>query len=244
MADRYYCNQPIQGDHAVLEGQEAQHLGKVMRAGPGDKVVLFDNSGDQFEAEIEQIQRQTITLRVLSRETVCHELPTSLTLCTALPKGDRQRWLVEKAVELGVTRLVPLATTRSVVQPNEKTIDRLRRTVIEASKQCGRNRLMEITPVRTWTEMIADPEIDETATRLIAHPEIVSPIASEKGTGTFCTKKSQSPFLYIAVGPEGGFTEEEVQQATDAGWQAVGLGPRILRIETAALALVARVTQS
>ncbi|MGD9126983.1 MAG: 16S rRNA (uracil(1498)-N(3))-methyltransferase [Planctomycetia bacterium] len=232
MADRYYSNQPIQGDHAILEGQEAQHLGKVMRAGPGDRLTLFDNSGDQFEAEIDQVQRQKISLRILSRQSVSRELPISLTLFTALPKGDRQRWLVEKAVELGVTRMVPLDTDRSVVKPNEKTIGKIRRAVIEASKQCGRNRLMEIDIVHNWTDVLTDASVNTSPTRFIAHP-----IEKEN----FPTEL-QGP-ICIAIGPEGGFTEEEVQQAIDAGWQAIGLGPRILRIETAALSLVARMTQ-
>lgn len=233
MADRYYCSPFIHGDRALLEGQEAQHLGKVMRAGPGTRVVLFDNSGDQFEAEIEEVQRQKIVLRVLSQDSVCRELPACLTLFTALPKGDRQRWLVEKAVELGVTRLVPLITARSVVKPNDKTIERLERTVIEASKQCGRNRLMEIAAPQTWNEILAkEAGGDRAVIRLIAHP-----VPNEQLPADI-----QGP-IDVAVGPEGGFTEEEVRQALDAGWQVIGLGSRILRIETAALALVARVAQ-
>ena len=235
MADRYYCAQLIQGDRAILEGQEAQHLGKVMRAGPGDRITLFDNSGDQFEAEIEQVQRQKITLTILSRDPICRELSDHLTLFTALPKGDRQRWLVEKAVELGVARFVPLITARSIVKPNEKTIDRLRRTVIEASKQCGRNQLMEIAVAQTWPGIVTEAGVDA-AIRLIAHPtgEECLPVERE-----FPVERGKT--VYLAVGPEGGFTDEEVKLAADAGWHVVGLGPRILRIETAALSFVARV---
>lgn len=228
MADRYYCNQPIQGDLATLEGQEAQHLGKVMRANPGDRVVLFDNSGDQFEAEVKEVRRQQVLLTVLSRDSVCRELPEPVTLYTALPKGDRQRWLIEKTVESGVSRFVPIITTRSVVKPNPKTIERLERTVIEASKQCGRNRLMQITPPQTWPNVLAEAQ---DITRLIAHP-----------TNSQQLPPTPKAPLAIAIGPEGGFTDDEVQQALDAGWQPVSLGPRILRIETAALALIARVT--
>ena len=231
MADRYYCNELIQGDRATLEGQEAQHLGKVMRAGPGDRVTLFDNSGDQFEAEVEQVQKQKVMLKVLSRDSVNRELSAKLTLFVTLPKGDRQRWLIEKAVELGATRVVPIVTTRSVVKPNDKTIERLRRTVIEASKQCGRNRLMEIEDPQAWADIAAKEETDLTVTRLIAHPVESDRLPTEMHEN-----------IYLAVGPEGGFTDEEVKLATDAGWQVVGLGSRILRIETAALSLIARVS--
>ena len=106
---------------------------------------------------------------ILSRESVNRELPFDLTLGVALPKGDRQKWLVEKAVELGVTRIVPLRTRRGVAQPVEQALVRLRRAVIEASKQCGRNRLLQIDQPRAWPDFVADAA--DAPCRLLAHPE-------------------------------------------------------------------------
>jgi len=230
MSRRYFVDAPISGDSAQLTGPEAHHLLHVMRAKPGDEVVLFDGSGDEFPARIERLGRSEVALAVLERETVDRELPGQLTLAVALPKGDRQRWLVEKAVELGVSRLVPLETERSVAQPNAKALDRLRRAVIEASKQCGRNRLMDIVPAQPWSEFLATTD---SAQRLIAHPT--------GGISSVDVPFSHTEPIVVAVGPEGGFSDAEVTAAMNHSWQAIVLGQRILRIETAALALAAAI---
>ncbi len=229
MSQRFFADRAITGDSAQLTGAEAHHLIHVMRASVGERIVVFDGSGAEFSAEVTNLGRSTVELRVLAREEVNRELPFDLTLGVALPKGDRQRWLVEKATELGVTRLVPLETARGVAQPNSRTLDRLRRTVIEASKQCGRNRLMDIGTPQRIDEYVAHPPA--TAGRLIADPS---------GAVALPKRETAAP-SYLAIGPEGGFTPQELSEALDKGWQAVHLGPRILRIETAALLVAAQV---
>ena len=231
MTERYFVETPIAGDCALLTGPEAHHLTHVMRAGPGVEVVLFDGSGAEFTARVERIGRAEVELAVLSCEPVDRELPLELTIGVALPKGDRQRWLVEKATELGVTRLVPLLTARSVAQSGQNTVARLRRTVIEASKQCGRNRLMEIAQPRDWSDFVADNV--EAPCRLLAHR------CDCPSTNTLDLSKG----VLLAVGPEGGFTDDEVSQAIDAGWQVIDLGPRTLRVETAAILLAGMVVR-
>jgi 16S rRNA (uracil1498-N3)-methyltransferase len=230
MADRYFVETLITGQRAELTGPEAHHLAHVMRGQPGDEVRLFDGSGAEFTARVEQVGRSTIELAVFARREIDRELPLQITMGVALPKGDRQRWLVEKLTELGVFRLVPLVTEHGVAQPVESALARLRRGVIEASKQSGRNRLMEIAPPQYWQDFIASPSPD--ALRFIAHPESTSatPIPA-------FTKKAAC----FAVGPEGGFTQSEIDAALAAGWQAIDLGPRTLRVETAAMALAAAV---
>ena len=119
-ADRYFVETPIGKTGAVLAGPEAHHLIHVMRAKPGVRVVLFDGSGAKFAGEVKRVGRAEVELAIHAREEIDRELPIELTLGVACPKGDRQKWLVEKAVELGVTRLVPLATAQSVAQPVEQ----------------------------------------------------------------------------------------------------------------------------
>ncbi len=235
MADRYFSETPISEDRALLVGAEAHHLVHVIRAKPGTRVVLFDGSGVEFIARVERIDRSEVQLAVLSRQEVDRELPEELTLGVALPKGDRQRWLVEKAVELGVGWIVPLWTARSVAQPVEQALKRLRRTVIESSKQCGRNRLMEIAEPRAWADYVADTA--ESPCRLLAQPHGRQTVA-----GPLSAADLLSP-VFLAVGPEGGFSDAEVSLAVAAGWQMIDLGPRILRVETAAILLVATVCQ-
>jgi 16S rRNA (uracil1498-N3)-methyltransferase len=234
MSDRYFADESISSDRVVLAGPEAHHLIHVMRAAPGLQVVLFDGSGDEFPAVVRSVGRSDVELSVLSREQINRELPVELTLCVTLPKGDRQRWLVEKAVELGVTRVIPLRTQRSVAQPVEQSLLRLRRTVIEASKQCGRNRLLEIGQPQAWPDLVEDTAA--APCRLLAHPRMASP------TRIFGSEELPDSVL-LAIGPEGGFADDEVALAVAAGWHTVDLGPRILRVETAAIALAAMVVE-
>ena len=241
MADRYFVSQTIQGERVTLVDSEAHHLARVMRAQPGTEVILFDGTGGEYPARVEQVTRHEVILSVGGRVEIDREPAVRVTLGVALPKGDRQRWLIEKGVDLGVARLVPIETKRGVAQPAANTLDRLERAVIEAAKQCGRNRLMEIAPPRSWQEFVATAPSD--CTRWVAHP------ASAVNTTSAATV-SQSDIhqlpakpatieIWLAIGPEGGLTDEEIQQALASGWHAVDLGPRILRVETAALALAA-----
>jgi 16S rRNA (uracil1498-N3)-methyltransferase len=239
--DRYFSESPIEGDRVVLAGPEAHHLTHVMRGTPGTQVVLFDGLGAEFVAQIARVDRGQVQLSILERREIDRELPFGLTLAVGLPKGDRQKWLVEKAVELGVGRLVPLRTSRSVAQPIQQAITRLQRSVIEASKQCGRNRLMEIAQPQSWPGFVRDTQA--VPARILAHPAERSH-ASDSAVGLRLARdKPTADPVVLAVGPEGGFTEEEVSLAAGAGWTVVDLGPRILRVETAAVFLVAMLTQ-
>ncbi len=237
MPDRYFVESPVASERAVLAGAEAHHLLHVMRAKVGTRVTLFDGSGWEFDAVVERTGRSEVELAIAGRREIDREAPIAVTLGVALPKGDRQRWLVEKAVELGVARLVPLETERGVAQPVENALERLRRGVIEACKQCGRNRLMEIAGPKIWQEFLADSGNVEC--RLVAHPVGVPALAGF--LGEFRLKPGLQRCAALAVGPEGGFTEEEVALAIAQGWQPVDLGPRTLRVETAAVALAVQV---
>ncbi len=233
MDRRFYCSPPGDATRVRLSGDEAQHLVRVLRARVGERVTLFDGSGVEYSAEITRLGRSDVDLKILAREVIDRELGFPLVIGVALPKGDRQRWLVEKAVELGVTSLVPLHTRRGVAQPTAAALERLRRYVVEGAKQCGRNRLMQIEDARAFDEFCQ--MMDENWQRLLAHPS-----ESETEANSIAQPfDNASPGVAIAVGPEGGFTEDEVATATGLGWRAVSLGPRILRVETAAVALAA-----
>ena len=237
MSQRFFVEPPIVCDRATLRDTEAHHLLHVMRAKRGDEVVLFDGTGCEFRARVESLARATVELAVLERSEVNRELPFALTLGVALPKGDRQKWLVEKMVEVGVNRLVPLHTERGVAQPVEQALERLRKSVIEAAKQCGRNRLMEIAAPQSWIDYLSAAPAD--SRRYVAHP------GGEPGIGLLSLSTEQSVMAasdaWLAIGPEGGLTDEEIDLARRAGWQPIDLGPRILRVETAALALAAHI---
>jgi 16S rRNA (uracil1498-N3)-methyltransferase len=216
-----------------LSGSEAHHLGRVLRLKPGQQVVLFDGRGAEATAEIMTVTRHTAELRVLSTHSEVADATAEIILATAVPKGDRLRWLVEKATELGVSRFVPLITQHSVVEPGDGKLDKLQQTVIAACKQSGRNTLMTVDAPIQWGEFIGG----QCAGRLtlIAHPSGATP------SGSQC--EVESP-INLVVGPEGGWTESEIEQGKAAGAHLISLGPHILRIETAAVALVSWVVVS
>jgi 16S rRNA (uracil1498-N3)-methyltransferase len=233
MSDRFFIETPVSGPTCMLAGDEARHLAAVMRAKIGDKIVVFDGSGAEFTASIAVIRKQAVELTILERRPISRELDFELTLAVALPKGDRQKWLVEKATELGVTRLVPLITTRGVAQPVETALDRLRRTVIEASKQCGRNRLLAIDPPIMANAYFQEPGNGSLRIICEATGRQMREVAFQAGSN-----------ITAAVGPEGGFTPAEVATALQTGWAPVSLGHRVLRVETAAVAIAAWAAQS
>lgn len=232
MSHRFFCERISETEGAVLDGSEAHHLAHVMRATVGDSVVLFDGSGQEFVATVRQVGKSRVELDVATGETVDRELPFPLVIGVALPKGERQKWLVEKAVELGVARLVPLKAQRGVADPGS-ALTRLRRAVTEASKQCGRNHLMEIAEVAGVEPFFGEPSAD--AVKLIGQPGS----GTASALGALAAVKGKANPRFFAIGPEGGFTEAESTVAMHAGWQPISLGSRVLRVETAALALAA-----
>jgi 16S rRNA (uracil1498-N3)-methyltransferase len=246
MAERFYVNSPLSVGPVNLDGPEGHHLATVCRVRRGDQVYLFNGDGKQYLAEVTEASRRNVTLEVSRVEQPNRELPFFVEVAAPLPKGDRAQFLVEKLTEIGVKNFVPLRTARSVVNPREAKLDKLQRTVIEASKQCGRNVLMHVEALSEWT--IYCCRANSPNLKLLAHPpdadnhpnpgaETGLRISSLLPSGDQAVK----PGIALAVGPEGGFKDEEVEQARLAGWNLVGLGPRTLRVETAALVLAAQV---
>jgi 16S rRNA (uracil1498-N3)-methyltransferase len=230
MAERFYINSPLGLGPVRLEGSEARHLAVVCRLRPGDQVYLFNGDGRQYPAMVEAIRKQVVDIAVTGIEAPVRELESPVEIAVPLPKADRAAFLIEKLTELGVTSVVPLRTARSVVHPRETRLQKLQKTVIEASKQCGRNVLLRIDPLADWEDYCRRGELPEDKT--FAHPG--------QPSEAWMIQSPNARGRAVAVGPEGGFTDAEVTKAQAAGWRAVGLGPRILRVETAALLFAAR----
>lgn len=199
----------------------------VMRLTGGAKIELFDGNGNVAEGVVEKTTRKSLVVTTGNVTAIDRELSIRLVVGVALPRGDRTRFLVEKLTELGVTRLVPLTTARATAKPGDGTVEKLTRYVIEASKQCGRNQLMQVQSATRIEDFLDLSSVCESA--FLLHPE--SSVALSAGD----VRASGS--VAICVGPEGGWTENELQMITDAGWQSRCLGARILRTETAAIVL-------
>lgn len=230
MPRRFFFPGPLKTGRLRLDGAEAHHLVHVLRISAGQNVTFFDGLGTEARAEVTAITEGGVELNVGELQSADTESTVDLTLAAAVPKGDRFDWLIEKATELGVRRFVPLVTHRSVVNPGEGKLDKMRRTIVEASKQCGRSRLMELAPPSSWLEFV---ERDFSAAECW--------VADPAGEAFQMSAVFMAAPVVVAVGPEGGFTDGELELATKAGARLVSLGSRILRIETAALAAAALV---
>jgi 16S rRNA (uracil1498-N3)-methyltransferase len=219
VSDRFFVDAPLGPGDLTLDGPEAHHLAAVRRFVAGDAVTLFNGDGEEYPARVRELGKKRVIVEVIGVCSPDRELGFTLHIASALPKGDRGDFLIEKLTELGVTDFTPLITERGVVKATDTKTEKLRRAVIEASKQCGRNVLMRIHSPRRWLDWCTT----QTGRRLIAHPAEAA-CGFAPGAAT------------IAIGPEGGFSESEVNAALVAGWECLSLGPRILRVETAAVA--------
>ena len=217
---------PLSGPVA-LEEQESRHASNVLRLKIGDAIVLFDGCGGEADATISSISKRSVSAEVVKRTDTNRELPRPMDIVIALPKGDRQKTLVDGLVQLGVNSLTPLVTERGVAQPTGSALSRLERAVLESCKQCGRNRTMEIRAAIA-VDKLAQPEDDWL--KLFAHPY---------GPTRSLSDISNASSAEVAIGPEGGFSDSEVAYLSSIGWTQVSLGPRILRIEMAAIQMAA-----
>ena len=252
MSERYFLSERrelLAEGRAVLTDSEARHLIRVMRTKIGDEALLFDGSGKEYRGRVERIGRDEVELAVLETRAPENDPEIELTMAVALPKGDRQKWLIEKLTELGVRRYIPLAVERADISVDENVLSRLRRQVIEASKQCGRVRLMEILPEAGRREIAAqfpfeDPSSPQNANetlRILAHP-ISDGAFGQRSFTDFLEQfraNGTPKKILLVIGPVGGFTDAEVQSAVDDGWPLLDLGRQVYRVETAAITAAA-----
>lgn len=232
MGERFFLEQPPRDGRASLVGDEARHLGRVLRGRVGDEVVVFDGSGLCWPARITDVRRDEIALAVSPPLPPQPQPQPPLVLAVALPKGERQKWLVEKVTELGCARLVPLVTVRGVAEATPAAAERLVRTALEACKQSGRTMRLEVEPPLSVAELVARRTA---GSRLLVTDPGAAPVPADVGTATE---------IVAVVGPEGGLTPEELAVLDAAGGTRIGLGPHVLRVETAAVAAAARLVGS
>ncbi len=234
MARRRFFVDRVHGGRAALEGEAARHLRRVLRAQAGQRFELSDNRA-LYLAEIEGFGPGRVLFRLLE-ELPAEQPPLRLALKAALVKFDRFEWLIEKATELGVESIAPVAAARSekgLEQAAIKRLERWRRIAREASQQARRARLPEILPPVGLEAALAE----EAACRLLLDESRSGPPLLEALPPAALRRRSDTAALL--VGPEGGWTEAERARALAAGWRAVTVGTYVLRAETAALAAVA-----
>ncbi len=218
------------GDTARITGPDAAHIRRSLRMRPGENLTLCDGRGTDYFCEVAGFEGEDVLLKVLYHTPTACEPSVSVTLYQGLPKGDKMEWILQKAVELGVTAVVPVATARSVVRlegKEEKKRARWQKIADEAAGQSGRGILPAVSPPLSWKQAVERLKAD-------GGPVIVFyeggglPLTGLVGPDT--------RRLAIVIGPEGGFEPSEIEELRALGAQVATLGPRILRCETAPLA--------
>jgi 16S rRNA (uracil1498-N3)-methyltransferase len=235
MIPRFFCDFPLHPGATVELGAVATHHAlKVLRVGPGDKATLFDGRGGQWRAALNPAGKRLQATLNEFEDVDCEPL-LALTLVQGLPAGDRMDFVVQKAVELGVCRIQPVATKRSVVRlSGERALRRAehwRNIAIAACEQCGRNRVPGVAPILDLPQYLA----------LAARDNALGFVCTPGSAGSWRALPAPAAPVSVLVGPEGGFEAGELLAARAAGLHAMGLGPRVLRSDTAGLAAVAAI---
>lgn len=228
---RVYVDTPVAaGKRLVVEGSAANHITRVLRLRNGDALTVFDGSGGEFGARIEEFRKDTVVVSVEAHRALDRESPLPLTLAQGISRGERMDWIIQKATELGASRIVPVFTQRSVVRLDDKQAERKlqhwRAITVAACEQCGRNRLPDLVTPVDFFDVLPDSFTPGT-TRLLLSPSGDLRIDDLRDINTGIT---------VLIGPEGGLDETEQESALAAGFKAVRMGPRVLRTETAAIA--------
>ena len=216
------------GQRLTIEGNAGNHIVRVLRLRVGDTLTLFNGHGGEYGARIEEMRRDTVQVGVLEHRDDERESPFHLTLAQGISRGERMDWVVQKATELGVSRIAPLFTERSMVRLDEKQATRKvqhwRAIAIAACEQSGRNRVPEIGTPASLYEMLEQRTASGAA--LLLSPGAALRIADVPATEAGAT---------VLIGPEGGLAQVEQDAAIRSGFTPVRLGPRVLRTETAAV---------
>lgn len=226
------------GDHVRFSGDELHHISRVMRYSTGDRVIACNDKGQAHLVEFTQVNKDEVTARIIEELVEERELPVSITLAQGLAKGEKMDLIVQKATELGAMKILPFTSSRTIVKLNDKKesnrIARWQKIAKEAAEQAHRNRVPSILEVVSYKQLLTLSKEYDLA--LIAYEledqQMLQVLLDKLGDGS--GKK-----LLIVIGPEGGFSEEEVALAVEQGMQSISLGRRILRTETAGLAALA-----
>lgn len=226
----------IKEKEILLTGTDVNHIRNVLRMRTGEEILVSNGQGTDYHCRLESIDDASVTASIMWRLDGNAELPISITLFQGLPKGDKLEFIIQKCVELGAVRIVPVSTRRTIVKLDAKKEQAKKKRWMgiseSAAKQSGRGIVPEVTRVMDFSEALREAKSMDVC---------LIPYELAKGiehTREVCTSIKPGQSVGIFIGPEGGFEEEEVSQAIEAGAIPLTLGKRILRTETAGMALI------
>ena len=228
---RFFISKDNISDGALfIEGDDARHIARSLRMAVGDEITASDGEGTEYTATLTRIRDERVDAEITLSRPSPSESKVKITLYMAYPKGDKLETVVQKAVELGAYRIVPFESSRCIKRPSsdkaENKRQRFARIALEAAKQCGRGIVPEVSLPLSFKEAIKQASEAELA--LFCYEDESGKSIKDVLESTGCVSS-----VSVMVGSEGGFSPEEARVATDAGMVSVGLGPRILRCETA-----------
>lgn len=231
MKSRAFIDADLQvGVTIPIGGDAFRHVCKVLRARPGDRIILFNGRGGEYIAQLDSIEKHRAYAGIESYDPIDRTPALRWELLQAVSKGDRMDYTLQKSTELGVSRIMPFIAERSVVKLDTERAEKRRQHWLgvtrSAAEQCGVNRIPEISPIGNLPDAM---EYAQGNTKILLDPE----------AGTSIGEVAQDSSVTLLIGPEGGLTENEIRRARDAGYQPVRMGPRILRTETAAVVAAA-----
>jgi 16S rRNA (uracil1498-N3)-methyltransferase len=233
---RFYVPKDSVGEKTiVIGGEEAHHIIDVMRLKPSDFIKAFDGSGREYVGIIAAVKNKSVIVNIVRTIEPPSSAGVKITLIQAVPKKAKMDYIVEKATELGVSSLIPVFTGRTIPDWDEKkkasSVDRWRKIALESSKQCGRSEIPSIAELTDFSELLKKARVFDLA--------LIATLIDGAVTLKTAVKGFTGKEIAVAIGPEGDFTPEEVALSRDAGFRAVTLGPRVLKSDTAGLAVLA-----
>lgn len=235
---RYFIpNAQWDGDRITIIGDDVHHISKVMRFNVGTEIICNDETGKAAICTISNIDKESVVVLIKEWLDENKELPIQVTIAQGIPKGDKFELVLQKGTELGANQFIPFQSERSVVSWDQKKwskkLQRFQKIVKEASEQCHRNRIPEITEPMNLSEIIKESEAYNL--KVFAYEEEAKTEKKEPNFSTLLKNLNKGERLFFCIGPEGGFSVEEAQQLKKNNFHAIRLGPRILRTETASL---------
>lgn len=229
----FVSRENINDSKVIITGDDIKHISKVLRKSIGDILIVSDGYGMEYEVKISQLDKEKLYADILQK-TQAKIQTLEVTLYQALPKLDKMDTIIQKCTELGITKIVPYISEFTVITIDEKKSDkkteRWRKIALEACKQCGRSVIPDVTPIHSFEDMLSEQQ----------HYDI-GIFAYEKENSSvkkLLKENSESKRISIIIGPEGGFSKEEARKIVEYGAKSVGLGPRILRTETAGMVVL------
>ena len=231
----------LTSDEVIITGDNARHLSLVLRIQAGEPIEILDGNGYKYTCTVKSVYKKEVVATIINKESYSVESPVAVTLCQGIARGGKMDLLIQKSIELGVNAIIPVITERSQVR-NTKKLERWRKIATSASQQSGRDKIPEISDPVTLKDWIPDQAClsgrqvrnDKKETLKL----IFSETYKEQTLKNLLKAEKSIKQIFLLIGPEGGFSKEEITEAVENGYVEVSLGPRILRTETAPITVM------